>query len=261
MFERIIVMAADAEADAHLRRAAGKLLASGGKITNVRVDLRRPGESVDELLESAAREDADLVVLGARSHATARRVAMFAPCSVLMVPDGVELDIERILVPVDFSPTSADAIRAGARLADAIRGASAWVVTVETDEEPWLDWEDQPSHRRDRLMAFVSDSTGGESLDCLVEPAAAVPGVPPDGGPTAASIVSVAHRIGASLIVIGTRGRTKAAAILLGSVTERVVHASPIPVLTVRHHHGEKLGFLQGLVERLGRPAPPLVAG
>jgi len=47
-------------------------------------------------------------------------------------------------------------------------------------------------------------------------------------------IVQHATREHVDLIVMGTHGRTGAAHLLLGSVAERVVRASPCPVLTVR---------------------------
>jgi nucleotide-binding universal stress UspA family protein len=48
------------------------------------------------------------------------------------------------------------------------------------------------------------------------------------------AIVEQAEQLGADLIVLGTHGRTGVAHALLGSVAERVVRSSPIPVITVR---------------------------
>lgn len=48
-------------------------------------------------------------------------------------------------------------------------------------------------------------------------------------------ILATAKELGADLIVMGTRGRTGLAHIMLGSVAEKVVRLSPIPVLTVRN--------------------------
>ncbi len=47
-------------------------------------------------------------------------------------------------------------------------------------------------------------------------------------------IVSAAEEEGADLIVMGTHGRRGLAHALLGSVAEKVVQTSPVPVLTVR---------------------------
>jgi len=47
-------------------------------------------------------------------------------------------------------------------------------------------------------------------------------------------IVDYADEMGADLIVMGTYGRTGVDRYLLGSVTERVVRTSDVPVLTVR---------------------------
>src|SRR5262245_12824613 len=53
-------------------------------------------------------------------------------------------------------------------------------------------------------------------------------------GEPAAEILRVAKDIGASLIVMGTHGRTGLSRLLMGSVAERVVRTAPCPVLTVK---------------------------
>ncbi len=55
------------------------------------------------------------------------------------------------------------------------------------------------------------------------------------GGP-ARIIADVATGIGADVIVIGTRGHGAAAGLLLGSVTQRLLHLAPCPVLAVPVH-------------------------
>ena len=55
------------------------------------------------------------------------------------------------------------------------------------------------------------------------------------GGPHT-SIVEVAEREGADLIVMSTHGRTGLSHILLGSVTEKVVARAPCPVLVIPSH-------------------------
>lgn len=53
-------------------------------------------------------------------------------------------------------------------------------------------------------------------------------------GPPAHEILAAADRTKANLIVMGTHGRRGMSHVLLGSVAERVVRLSPVPVLTIR---------------------------
>ncbi len=55
------------------------------------------------------------------------------------------------------------------------------------------------------------------------------------GGP-ARIIADVASGLRADVIVIGTRGHGAAAGLLLGSVTQRLLHLSPCPVLAIPVH-------------------------
>ena len=54
-------------------------------------------------------------------------------------------------------------------------------------------------------------------------------------GKPAEEIIRFAAEHGASAIVMGTHGRTGIRHLIAGSVTERVVRTSSVPVLTIRH--------------------------
>jgi nucleotide-binding universal stress UspA family protein len=52
-------------------------------------------------------------------------------------------------------------------------------------------------------------------------------------GGTAHSIAKSAEDLGADVIVVGARGHTSLVGLLLGSVTQRLLHVAPCPVFTV----------------------------
>lgn len=53
------------------------------------------------------------------------------------------------------------------------------------------------------------------------------------GGKSARRIADLAEELGSDVIVIGTRGHSAAAGVLLGSVTQRLLHEASCPVLAV----------------------------
>jgi nucleotide-binding universal stress UspA family protein len=43
----------------------------------------------------------------------------------------------------------------------------------------------------------------------------------------------IARAVGADVIVVGIRGHTQLAGLLLGSITQRLLHVAPCPVLAI----------------------------
>jgi nucleotide-binding universal stress UspA family protein len=59
-------------------------------------------------------------------------------------------------------------------------------------------------------------------------------------GGAAHVIADIASREQADLIVVGTRGHTALGGLLLGSVTQRLLHIAPCPVLAVPTRNGDE---------------------
>jgi nucleotide-binding universal stress UspA family protein len=142
----------------------------------------------------------------------------------------------KILVPVDFSAPSEHALEYAIALAKKL-GAS--IEIVHCYDVPVLAAPDGAIIAGPEVVRRIIDSAT-EALDKVVENHAAGAQLTPHltQGPAPTAIVERAKETAADLIVIGTHGRTGLERWLLGSVAERVVRTSPVPVLTV--HPPEK---------------------
>jgi len=96
------------------------------------------------------------------------------------------------------------------------------VMETPTDLETVLE------ERLEKQLSEFVKQTATEGVNITTGLAEGVPYV---------EITRAAKAFDADLIVIGTHGRTGLAHLLLGSVAERVLRISEIPVLVVQQHH------------------------
>lgn len=141
------------------------------------------------------------------------------------------LRIRRILIPHDYSPFSAYAVRYGLDLARST-GATAHLLFAEVlygDEAP------RPGDTVFEVMAERVGFTLNDD-DTLTYRGATIPvrqAVVRDVA-AAPAIVLYAEEQGIDLVVMGTHGRRGLSRMLLGSVAAEVVRTAGCPVLTVR---------------------------
>jgi len=138
----------------------------------------------------------------------------------------------RILVPHDFSDAAAHAFRVAAQLARQHRGRLA-VLHVVTPYQPVTELPEVIGWIPDAEMVSATK----RSLDEIVRRELRGRGAPRVRvdvllGDPATRIVAAASD--ADCIVMATEGRTGLSHLLIGSVAEKVVRHSPVPVLTVR---------------------------
>ncbi|WP_152039530.1 universal stress protein [Salinigranum salinum] len=139
---------------------------------------------------------------------------------------------DRLLLPTDGSDATTAAVAEAGRIAS-LAGATVHVLSVADSrnrfESPAAGlaadaWERAEDERTEAAVAAAVDALPG---DVPTEPVVRT-GVPHT------EILDYAAVADVDLIVMGTHGRTGLDHYLVGSVTERVVRASSIPVLTVR---------------------------
>ena len=144
----------------------------------------------------------------------------------------VRVNRRRILVPVDFSDSSARALRHAAKRA-VESGGSLIIIYVVPADYGWLGIGrdelrdlDRSLQRQaaDRLRTFVDENVGHKvpaDLEVRV-------------GQPAEEIVSAARDSKCDSIVLSTRGLTGLDRYLIGSVADRVARLAPCPVVLVR---------------------------
>ena len=139
---------------------------------------------------------------------------------------------EAILLPTDGSEGTAAAADHAATLADAF-DATVHVLSVADErnrfESPSAGlaadaWEES-EHARAEAAA---QTTVGALPATIAAESAVVAGIPHE------AIVDYATENCVDAVVMGTHGRTGVDHYLVGSVAEKVVRTSPVPVMTVR---------------------------
>ena len=126
---------------------------------------------------------------------------------------------------------SEGALRAAPVAVELARQGGARLVMAHVDERIATKG-DMPSIRVDEdeiraEIARMAEQVTADGVDASVENAVVVLGGP------AHAIKEIADEVDAEMIVVGTRGHSPVAGLLLGSVTERLLHIAKRPVVGV----------------------------
>ena len=213
--------------------------------------LVRTGRAYRNITDAARGLRMDLIVISTQGRtglkrallgSTAERVVRHAACPVLTVRSHAETKspstksrslaprINRILVPVDFSPRAKAAVRFAAGLAQTMKARIGLVHVVHPlpinsakyrAEARQFDAEVKLRARRN-LKALAKRVAKGVKTEELLRQ-----DVPHRG------ITDAAREWRCDLILMPTRGRTGVEYIVLGSTAEKVVRHAQCPVLTL----------------------------
>lgn len=198
------------------------------------------GAVVAGILGHAAATGAGLLVLGARGAgfmrhlmlgSTAERLIRRSDLPLLVVKQPPHERYQRVMVAVDFSPSSLAALG----LARAVAPHAEFVV-LHAYEVPYEDWMRMADVREDALQHYQQTARQGATLGMRVflesagQTADDVPTAVLKGDPTL-RILEQEQELGCDLIVVGKQGETPTEEFLLGSVTKHVLQQSQADVL------------------------------
>jgi nucleotide-binding universal stress UspA family protein len=195
------------------------------------------------------------VLLGSVAFAVTAHA--FCPVVVVRGDSGRRPGPDRaVIVGFDDSPGSVAAVRYAADVA-AQTGASLNVITAYRPNSPWIhSGADYLSHPSDSQRPDFEAIARAAARDTAISGVRIAhqdhPTLPAAQraihGPAADILASAAGRAG--LLVVGSRGHGGFAGLILGSISHRVIHTSPCPVVVV---HG-------GIRESVEEPAVAFAA-
>lgn len=238
----------DAEIRARLAKAPdGRALTD---LVDVETAVVRDIAAGPAILNYADEQDIDVIVMGTHGRRGVRRmllgsvaeeVVRRADCPVLTVrglPDGTSdpsVAVRSILVPIDFSIHSREALRSARELA-AHFGARLDLLHIVEERLPPAYYvggigsiydidPDIEDKARDKMKSFYLE-TGGAAVQEVAYHA--------EPGQPAKHIAEFAGEEDADLIVMSTHGLTGLEHFFMGSVAEKVVRRAPVPVFTIK---------------------------
>jgi nucleotide-binding universal stress UspA family protein len=228
------------------RETLQRLLSNPAHNRGVTADARIvSGAPLKVIADEADALDADLLVVGARGESFLRHALLGSTASrllrkslrrpVLVVKQAPHESYRCLLIPVDFSPASAQAIRLGRQLAP-----TAEIVLLHTFELPYegklrfAGVEDGVIHgyietarreRRQQLhqLAASAGLASGEYAPLVRH------------GDPAQLIAAVEQEQACDLVIVGKHGQHLAEELLLGSVTKHVLAESQCDVLVINN--------------------------
>jgi len=147
--------------------------------------------------------------------------------------NGVPFPYQKILCPIDFNDSSAQAIDHAAALAS---NCSATLYLLHVVQINPLVAQGAAEGRAGKELYDAQVEAAGAQLQQIAQhiPPGVKREIAIEIGEPASLIIDAVQRLGPDLVVMATHGRRGLKRLVLGSVAEQVVRESSVPVLTVR---------------------------
>lgn len=209
------------------------------------------GDIPREILKFTKRKNVDLLVMGHKkgegtSDVIQRKVAKLSYTSLMLVPEK-EITLHPIVVPVDFSKNSIMAMQLAILIAEVnqVEVMAHHVYSVPTGyhktgksyEEFAKIMENNCSNDFQKFMSQFDTKGVKISTHFTLD----------EDRKPADRVTEFAKRSEAGLIVLGSKGRTAMASLILGSVAEKVISLNKDIPLLIAKDKDENLGLLEAI--------------
>ncbi|WP_020526109.1 universal stress protein [Flexithrix dorotheae] len=214
--------------------------------------LVKEGKPDKVILQLAKELDIEIVVLGLKTGLegaglVSNKVARLAPCTVVFVPE-VLPNLSRIVVPIDFSANSKLALEFAAFMAkkhDNARIICQNVYTVPSGYsrlgKSYEEFAEIMKENAEKMFENFKRTLDIGNVEVTCEFTLGKP------NKISEQIYNFAVRRKAGAIAVGSKGRTAAASILLGSTAEKLLNYNrQLPLILVKEKT-KNMGFLDAL--------------
>lgn len=182
------------------------------------------------VMPTHGRQGLDRFLVGSTTERVVRRSAV--PVLTIRWDDGAEVShpYQTVLVAIDGSPPANRALEEGVNLAET-EEAAIHVLSVVSSRTQGFDESDGGLQARREQASDVVDNAVDFAENVGIE---STTGTVVSGSSIHEEILSYVDQNEVDLVVVGTHGRSGIDRYLLGSVAERLVRTSSVPVMTVR---------------------------
>jgi len=192
------------------------------------------------VLEKAEQMSADIIIAGKGNLSDSaavfpEKLARRANCSVLVVPKSSGLNIKRVVVPIDYSAYSKNALKVAIDLVKHLGSDEITLLRADPLPVPYMitgaGWSYEKFCRDVRAIAESKLANFIEPLNFKKISTKQLFLVDSSAGQ---AILTAIQNHQFDLCIIGAKGKSALTAFFLGSTAEEVLRGAKIPVLIVR---------------------------
>lgn len=217
----------------------------------------KEGKIATSILKTCQKNSIDLIIAGRRDNPTstsgalAQRLARRADCSLMIIPEGTKPEINKILVPIDFSEHSVLALEEAVMIAE-LYGYRPEIICQNVFTVPTGYHYTGKSY--DEFAGIMEENAKKDYANFITRIDTKEANIKEvysldDNEDPVEDIYQKAKEIKADVIIIGAKGRSSATAFFIGSMAERLIQVDgEFPLLVVRPK-GKNAGFLDFIRE------------